>query len=488
MTAYNLFFLCIVIVSADSTRYLNVLQSAQKTFNIADDCGAVGDGRTDNTVAITKCIQLAANYSSSDLNSSLVLVPEGVFVSGALNLTATNVYIYLMYTKSVLRASYNASLYSCVLSITQDTGPCNFPFLLLYQCTNCGLIGPGSINGGFNYPPGNGISGYHQETNMLVPLEWTLPLCTYYNCRPKLIIVQESLHILFSGGVNILNSPLWTLSLDESEDVVIEDVFISGDRRFPNNDGIDVINSRRVLIRNTTIQTGDDCIAIITHTALPISDVHVENCTLSSSSAAIKVAVFDAEATGTISNLNFNNITITDTNRGVCIDPRVGQSTIQALSFTNIQMETHYFGSNWWGKAEPIQITSVSLSDDHRWNGTIRDILFENITARSENGIILFGNSSMIRNISLKSIKLEIDKFSNISSPSHDWRPTSVSQEIVYAPTDGIYLNGVDGIEINNVQMVFVGSKQPFWGECINSTRTTNMQQKQVTCLQLWRG
>jgi polygalacturonase len=484
MSPFSFFFLCIALVNAESARYLNILQNVQRTFDIVDDCGAVGDGRTDNTQAITKCIQLAANYSSSDPTPTLVMVPEGVFVSGAFNLTAKNVYIYLMHITSVLRASYNASLYPCVLSITQDTGPCNFPFFLIYKCTNCGLIGPGSINGGLNDPPGNGINGYHQDTNMLVPLEWALPLCTYYNCRPKLIIVQASSQIVFSGGVHILNSPLWTLSLDESENIVIEDAFISGDRRFPNNDGIDVINSQGVLIRNTTIQTGDDCIAIITHTSPPINNVLVENCTLSSSSAAIKVAVFDAEATGTISNLNFNNITITDTNRGVCFDPRVGQSTIQNVSFTNIQMETHYFGSNWWGKAEPIQITSISLSDDDQWNGTIRDILFENITARSENGIILFGNSSIIRNVTLKNIKLEIDKFSNISSPSHDWRPTSISQEIVYAPTDGIYLNGVDGIEIKNVQMIFVGSKQQFWGECINSTRTANMRQEQVACSQ----
>ncbi len=484
MRRFFFLFLCIALVNSESARYLKVLQSAQMTFDIVADCGAVGDGQTDNTQAIRKCIQLASNYSSSDINPSLVIVPEGVFVSGAFNLTAKNVYIHLMSINSVLRASYNASLYPCVLSITEDTGLCNYPVFLIYNCTNCGLIGPGSINGGLNDPPGNGINGYHEETNMLVPLEWALPLCSYYNCRPKLIIVQASSHILFSGGIRILNSPLWTLSLDESEDVIIEDALISGDRRFPNNDGIDVINSQRVLIRNTTIKTGDDCIAIITHTPPPINNVLVENCTLSSSSAAIKVAVFDAQATGTISNLNFNNIIITDTNRGICIDPRVGQSTIENLSFTNIQMEIHYFGSNWWGKAEPIQITSLSFSDQNQWNGTIRDIRFENLTSHSENGIILFGNSTFIRNVTLKNIKLEIDKFSNISSPNHDWRPTSVSQEIVYAPTDGIYLNGVDGIEINNVQIVFRGAKQQFWGECLNSTRTANMRQEQIACFQ----
>lgn len=57
-------------------------------FNILE-FGAVGDNATMNTLPISKAIETASNFGGG-----IVLVPKGVFLTGALNLTS-NVYLYL---------------------------------------------------------------------------------------------------------------------------------------------------------------------------------------------------------------------------------------------------------------------------------------------------------------------------------------------------------------------------------------------------------
>ncbi|CAF1096185.1 unnamed protein product [Didymodactylos carnosus] len=414
-------------LSHPSSLALHLTWLAQKIFNIKD-YGAEGDGKTDNTEAITTAILAASQQSSG----GYVYVPAGDFLSGALNLTS-NVYLYLDHN-SILRVSDDPALYFCVPSTTTDTGPCDFPFLFLSKLQHSGILGYGMIDAGANSPPGHLVREYDSSTNMLLPLEWKLPRCTYFSCRPKLMVIKDSSFVSLAN-LTITNSPLWTITAVESEYIIIDSVTILGDRRWPNNDGIDLINSRHVLIRNTTISTGDDCIAIVSHDSSAIFNITVENCKLTSTSAAIKISAFEQNATGNIYDLNFRNIQITDTNRGVCIAPRWGSGTLSNMTFTNLTMETHYYSTAWWGTAEPIYVTALSMSETRSWKGQVKNIHFENISARSEQGAILVGNTSILQNITLRNIQLTIDQFSNLSHPAHDYKP-SIEPQFTYAPID----------------------------------------------------
>ncbi len=137
-----------------------------------------------------------------------------------------------------------------------------------------GLLGPGVINGGANDPVGHLVQSYDEKNQFIVPQEWpNLPGCSSeysYSCRPKLVVIKRCQDVLFSQGIQLLNSPLWTTTVIESNNILVENAVIKGDRRWPNNDGFDPIDSSNILIRNTTIETGDDCICLVTHTALPI--------------------------------------------------------------------------------------------------------------------------------------------------------------------------------------------------------------------------
>lgn len=451
-----------------------ILIESIEVFNILDD-GAIGDGITDNTQSIRHTFLRAANYHLP----SIVLIPPGNFLTGSLQIPS-NVTLYLA-RHAILRASDNASLYSCIPSITTDTGPCDYPFLLIDHGENISLVGEGEIDGGANNPPGHLVKEYQSQSNMLIPIEWNLPNCSGYSCRPKLFVVRYSSSINIFN-ITIKNSVLWTITVIESDYIVFNNITINGDRRWPNNDGIDLINSRHVIIQNSNISTGDDCIAIISHNSSSMFNITVENMNLQSTSAGIKVSAFDANSTGDMYDMIFRNISITDTNRGLCIGPRWGSNIISNLLFDQINIETRFFGLDWWGSAEPIYITSLSANHEHPWKGIIKNVTLKNFITKGEQGFIIRGNTSLLENISMRNISLLIDRWSNITEhPSHDYRPSEEPQ-MAWSKVDGIFAMDINEFYLENITIQFKQPKQYYYGECLNLSNITQLIKTNIQC------
>jgi len=201
-----------------------------------------------------------------------------------------------------------------------------------------------------------------------------------------------------------------------------------------------------------------------------------------STSAAVKVTTFDKYASGDIYNILFDNIHIYDSNRGIAIMPRWGSGNVYNVTFSNIWMETRYFSNPWWGSAEPIYVTSLSESSLHPWTGYVSNISFVNITAKSENSIVLFGKERVIDGISLKRVNITITQFTNYSRPSHDWRPAP-APDLVYAATDGIFMDGVSHVLLSDTIITFAKPHQPFWGTCFNFTNTKYIERQNLDCI-----
>jgi len=289
-------------------------------------------------------------------------------------------------------------------------------------------------------------------------------------------------------GIQLLNSPLWTTTLVLSRDILFDGAHVAGDRRWPNNDGIDPVDSSDIIIRNTNISTGDDGICVVNHTPYGMSNITVSDCTIASSSAALKVTAFDKNATGNIYDILFRNINIVDTNRALGIMPRWGTGNIPNVRFENINLQTHYFSDPWWGSAEAIYVTSLSeYPVTNAWTGIIFDITFTNITGIAEAGAVIFSNYtgglSPLYNLTFTQVNLTISQwYSNVSRPCHDWRPAP-PPAVVYAPTNGFYVDGVNGGGIINTTIIFAGIPQPFWGTCYNfTTNLWNFQQTNLNC------
>lgn len=130
----------------------------------------------------------------------------------------------------------------------------------------------------------------------------------------------------------------------------------------------------------------------------------------------------------------------------------------------------------------------MSASVEHKWSGVVRDLSFVDIKARAENGVVVYAATdkepglAKISSIVFDNVIIEIARWSNISSPAHDWRP-SIPPELFYAPADGFYVDGVSQGSLIDTTVVFSGPRQPFWGVCLNATRSDPITQSNFVCL-----
>ncbi|ACG78871.1 exo-poly-alpha-D-galacturonosidase [Phenylobacterium zucineum HLK1] len=77
--------------------------------------------------------------------------------------------------------------------------------------------------------------------------------------RPPLIQVFGGKRVRLEG-FTARNSPFWVNHLVYADEVVVRGITV--DSHFPNNDGVDVESSTRVLIENSRFRTGDDSVVI----------------------------------------------------------------------------------------------------------------------------------------------------------------------------------------------------------------------------------
>ena len=108
--------------------------------------------------------------------------------------------------------------------------------------------------------------------------------------------------------------------------------------------------------------------------------------------------------------------------------------------------------------------------------GTIRDVVFRDVTAVGENGILLSGRSARLRNISFDNVSMTVATIGNctcakgnLSLPRtgcRDYRPRS-PDPVSYGPTSGILLEGEGDVRFDNVRVRFEGTPQPYWAGCL---------------------
>ena len=105
------------------------------------------------------------------------------------------------------------------------------------------------------------------------------------DARPRLIVFDHCRNILMEY-ITVQNSPSWQIVPYYSEDLVFRNMTIlAPSREGHNTDGINPFSSKRVLIANVTIDTGDDNIAIKSGQPSspgpdsPSEDIRIVDCT-----------------------------------------------------------------------------------------------------------------------------------------------------------------------------------------------------------------
>ncbi len=241
-----------------------------KTYNVLD-FGAKPDGIFDNTIAIKKAIQ-----KCSSKGGGIVLVPAGKFFTGPIHLES-NVNFHLAEGAEIL-FSTDPSVYPIVHTSFEGTELMNYsPLIYAFNKKNIAVTGKGTLNGqssNENWWPWCSSPRYgwkkdtpNQKADVSKLMEMAdngIPVAERvfgkgHYLRPNFIEFFECTNAMIEG-VKIVNTPFWVIHPIKSVNVIVDGVIIKS--HGPNNDGCDPEYSKNVWIKNTTFDTGDDCIAI----------------------------------------------------------------------------------------------------------------------------------------------------------------------------------------------------------------------------------
>lgn len=423
-----------------------VLPCGAADFNVTG-YGAKGNGVTDDAKAIQRAID-----ACSALGGGSVIIPSGkTFMAGPLHLKS-NVDLHLQ-PNSVLLANPDEAVYT-ESAFRENRGE-GMMWISGKDIHNVSITGQGRIDG-------NGVAFMGRELSD----SYELKPVTDFDPRPHVLTLVNASNVKING-VTIANSAYWTVHLVGCYDVAISDISLLNNLKIRNGDGIDIDHSRKVRISNCFIESGDDCICLKNRREFeeygPCEDVVVTNCIMTSRSCAVKIGSENMDA---IRRVQFDNCIITKSNRGIGIQNR-DEGTVSDITFSNMTVDCRLFSDVWWGKSEPIYVTSYPRArgnhKDAGWRfpkgatqgacGEVSDIRFINIYSTSENGIFLgCDEPGKIRNVTLDNIDLTLLKPAQYEGGVFDRRPCE-GEGFIKAPSSGIYTENIENLNINRLNI-----------------------------------
>lgn len=419
--------------------------------------GAVGDGERDDRAAI----QEAIDRCSADGGGRVILDGDRTYLSSSIVLKEN---VELRVEKgSVLKASADLGTYLHPNEGQVDSGASHigtpvtlkpsYAFIYAKDQDNITLSGEGKIDGNC-YAFVKRVSRYY-VTGDFYP-------------RPTMIYIEHCKHVTIRE-ITLLDAPFWTLHPAGCDDVLIDRIRILNPLDVANSDGIDPDHSSNVRILGCHIECADDAICLKSSRGNmeygPTENVIIADCTLKSTSAAIKIGT---EGAGNFRNIIVHDCAVSSSNRGISIQIR-DEGSVENVVYSNIMIETRRFADCWWGTAEPIAISSVNR-DTGTESGTIRNIYFENIFCDSENGVAVNG-SGKVSGLKFRNVRLRLSEKSKWPKGLYDWRP-GLGTIIEEHPLRGFLIRGAKDVRLYECSVEFDGLE----GEALETEGSENVQ------------
>jgi hypothetical protein len=429
------------------------------------DFGSRGDGTGLDTGPINRAI-VACNKAGG----GTVFFPAGVYKTGTIRLLS-NVTLYLD-AGSVIKGSADMRDYPPFPYTDEER---NTALIVAIGAHDISITGRGTIDGnadafGLYDRPQGGPDFTASDTRQgeaysrVNDLPDDGPVA--YRERPGVLIVLIQCRGILVSDIKIVNAPNWCLHPACSRDIVLSRLDIRSSLLLPNADGIDASRCSNVRISDCNIEAGDDGIAFAvcadTYGRGICENNVVENCTISSRSAAIRIGYSAYD----IRNLAFSNIVIHDSNRGIAVQAR-STETIENISFSNIIVGTRLFKGKWWGKAEPILLSSAPGPGSSGRRGAIRNVRFTNMILEGQAGIVVAGaEDSEIREVSFDGILLALRDGPLVRSfgGNFDFRPAKDGHLDVFKhDIPALYASRVSGLAVRHLDVVRDGSLPGFF-------------------------
>lgn len=295
----------------------------KKTVWNIQDFGAKADGESLNTSFIQKAID-----ECSKAGGGTVLISDGKYISGTI-LLKDNVKLKIAEGAQLIGSS-NPKDYQLIDPFTdavgQQRGKCLIGAL---NAKNIALIGKGTVDGRGQ------LFKYEELAKRLKKLGIAKSkLKEYVSNRPFLLRFVKSSGIIVTD-ISLKQPAAWTCHFFQCNDILVDGINIHS-HAHKNNDGIDLDSSKDAVIKNCTIDAGDDAICFKTTSPVATQNVEVSNCQLKSDWGTIK---FGTESMGDFRNITITNCYIHETRGGGIKILSVDGANIHNIKIDSIEME-----------------------------------------------------------------------------------------------------------------------------------------------------
>jgi len=372
-----------LVIAADPPEKKKPASSGKGIFNVmAEKYGADASGKTLTTMAFQQAIGDASAW-----HDGIVYVPAGVYTVGNLDLKS-NIRLYLE-GGAVLRFSGHPQDYTINARKTSQNRNITWWLYTDSGAHDIVIYGRGTIDG-------NGKYATSRENNI----------------GNHILAIFQTRHFLFDGPV-VRDSGAWGVVPTRSSDVIFRNFKIFNRLDMGENDGMDVMESERVLVQHgigialddpfstkTWRQNTDLCRNWPGH-PLPQNDVLFDDLLSWTYCYAYKVGQGVMQPQ---SNIIFRNCVVYDAAVGIGIHHKWGTSYVDNVVFDHIEVEklTHqnddhrtwcvlfmqngdHLGS---GPISHVRIQNVTVYDAGRspgkikgvsWDMPISDVTFTNV-------------------------------------------------------------------------------------------------------------
>ncbi|HEX5653312.1 MAG TPA: glycosyl hydrolase family 28 protein [Chitinophagaceae bacterium] len=403
--------------------------------------GAVGDGKTLNTVAIQSTID--ACYKNG---GGKVIFPEGIYLSGTIELK-DNVTLHLKKGARLLGTT-DLEQYRNLDPFTEGLGiDVGWALLVAVDAKNIGIEGEGAIDG-----QGAKLKAEHI-------LKDTRPEGQRWGRRPFLV------RIVRCRGVRVKDITLnyaaaWTSHYFQSTQIQIENVKIVS-TGVAHNDGIGIDGCQDVRIKNCDVISGDDALVFkTTSSKMACSNIEVSGMRLKSSQAGIKMGT---ESMAPFENIKISNCHIYETRNG-----GIKLLTVDGAHLRNVEIS----GITMSEVRTPMLFRLGSRlnvfrkgRDTKQPTGTFENVVIKNVKAKSSDstqlrppsGILITGiPGHYITNLTLENIEIDLPGGGTAEHARHIV-PEAIDQypEIkTFGPTIpayGVWARHVKGLKLRNI-------------------------------------
>ena len=410
------------------------------TINIVD-CGAKGDGVTDNTAIIQKAIDDCSKKSGT------VFIPSGKYLTRTLFLKS-NVCLHIDFGAELLGSTDLKSYHNAFPKLKGKETPA---LIFARGVENIAITGLGTINGQGqhkNFQHGNDSDGGPK--------------------RPKIIYFIDCKNVRVQD-ITLINSAYWTQDYEDCDGVIIKGIKVYSHANW-NNDGLD-IDSKNVVVSDCYIDCDDDALCFKSDTKRVCENITVTNCVLKSNCNAIKF--------GTSSYAGFKNITVTN-----CVITKASEDHIRQWYRTEPWLGTTdktvisgiALESVDGGNMEQIMISNITMSNvqtpifirlgDRRRTvtnhiSTIKNISISNIIAETESKVacsITGVPGGIVENVDIRNVKLKIqgggtqENIDEIVPEQIQSYPENRMFGVVL-PASGFYVRHAKNVYFENIQI-----------------------------------